>query len=89
MSKSTSKCLWPILSQFSRNGIENDPFIIPFLIGVYYGNSKPISIEEYMEDFISEFTNISAGFEIQGILIKPILYYFLCDAPARQFLKCI
>ncbi|KAG1670860.1 hypothetical protein GQR58_016655 [Nymphon striatum] len=50
-----------------------------------YFESKPSSIEGYLHDFIEEFTNI----EKDEILMNNVtLKTFVCDAPARSFLKC-
>ncbi|KAG1653603.1 hypothetical protein GQR58_025471 [Nymphon striatum] len=68
---------WPILCSFENHK--------PFVVALFYGESKPSSIEDYLHDFIEEFTNI----EKDEILMNNVsLKAFVCDAPARSFLKC-
>ena len=44
--KCTSDQFWPILGSFGRQEV--------FLIGLFYGKSKPASLEEYLKDFLEE-----------------------------------
>lgn len=74
--------LWPILVR-----IVNVPNISVFATGVYVGRSKPGSIEEFLNDFITEVTELQAnGFELNGRCISFKIRAFVCDAPAKSFL---
>jgi len=80
--------LWPILGYFSNiNSVRPSVFII----GVFYGKTKPENSNEYLRDFVDELkylcdcqNNIIRG---QHISIK--LHALICDAPAKSFvLNC-
>jgi hypothetical protein len=80
--KSSSQQFWPILCQFNKLDV--------FVIALFYGTSKPTSVDEYLHDFLQEFDIIKSN----GILYNERKYEvklrcFCCDAPARSFLKCI
>lgn len=81
LTKSTNKKFWPILCQANDN--------MPFIVGIFYGDSKPNNIEDYLSDLLQELGDM----KVNGILIEEKHYSikikaFLCDAPARSFLKC-
>jgi len=80
--KSTGTQFWPILCS-----LEN---YTPFIVSIYYGNAKPNSIEEYLEDFVTELNELQEVgllFEDRTFTVK--VNAFICDAPARAFLKNI
>lgn len=82
--KSSSTQLWPILGQLV--GIK----ACPFLIGSFCGPRKPDSLEEYLQDFVDEAKQLaSVGFEMNGQRFTANIACFICDAPARAFLKQI
>lgn len=62
-----------------------------FMISLYVGPSKPPSVHEYMKDAVEEFKTLSK----EGLYFNekhysvPLPDAFICDAPARAFLKCI
>uniref|UniRef100_A0A0K8USQ8 Transposase domain-containing protein n=1 Tax=Bactrocera latifrons TaxID=174628 RepID=A0A0K8USQ8_BACLA len=62
--------LWPILLR-----VVNVQNVSVFATGIYVGNSKPNSIDEFLNEFIEEVSDLQTnGFE------------FVCDAPAKAFL---
>ena len=75
---STNKQMWPILCTINQQG--------PYAIALWYGKGKPTVLGEYLKKFVAElkfyFIN---GYEGLKVIIKA----FVCDAPARAFLKCI
>ncbi|XP_066930026.1 uncharacterized protein [Clytia hemisphaerica] len=80
--KSTSSQLWPILSHFSGSQ--------PFTIALFYGTSKPSNPHEFMQDFLMEYNFLNT----EELVFNNVTYTvkikaFVCDAPSRQFLKCI
>lgn len=61
-----------------------------FLIGLYHGSSKPKDVNDFLKDFIDEMKLIKLhGITNQSIIIHATITGFICDAPARAFLKCI
>lgn len=80
--KSCSQQFWPILGQFNNLDV--------FVIALFYGTSKPSSVDEYLHDFLEEFDIIkSDGISYEERKYEVKLRCFCCDAPARSFLKCI
>ncbi|XP_062549439.1 uncharacterized protein LOC134214008 [Armigeres subalbatus] len=81
--KSSKAQLWPILFN-----IFEKPDIKPMAIALFLGNSKPESLEEFLRPFVDEFTDIlNNGFFINGNKITIRLRCFICDTPARAFIK--
>ena len=79
---SSSEQLWPILGSFKNSDI--------FIIALFYGKHKPDNVEEYLYDFIQEWNELAVdGIFYQDRHYNLTIRYFLCDAPARSFLKCI
>ena len=84
-SKSTPEEFWPILGQLKRVGYSK-----PFVIGLYWGPSKPDNVNDFLNDFAVEITEmLNHGFNYKDIKVKLNLIGFCCDAPARAYLKCI
>ena len=80
--KSSKVQLWPILGKFDGSNV--------FTIALYSGTSKPNCVTDYLDDFINEINIL----RIDGIHFNDKIYdvklkAFICDAPARTFLKCI
>ena len=84
--KSSSKEFWPILGKIHRK--EN--VYKPFTIAVYSGIGKPKSVELFLSRFVGELNSLlSNGIEIKGTHFKISIMCFVCDRPARSFIKCI
>lgn len=80
--KSCGTQFWPILCS-----IENK---VPFLVALFYGSSKPTSVQEFLHDFLEELSIIQRdGFLYESKRYIIVLSGFVCDAPARALLKCI
>ena len=80
--KSTSDSLWPILMTLG--------LFSPFIVALFYGKSKPNSLEEYLRDFVDELKDLNDnGIIINDKVIQISIDCFLCDAPARAFLKAV
>jgi hypothetical protein len=74
--------MWPILV----STIE----ITPMIVAIWYGDNKPPSVSQYMQEFMVELdTLIREGLVIHGKRYHVSLMCFICDAPARSFLKQI
>ncbi|KAK4882563.1 hypothetical protein RN001_005882 [Aquatica leii] len=80
--KSNNLQLWSILG-FIRNYTTS-----PFIIGIFAGTSKPLPLEGYLEDFISELIYLlHNGFKILQQVYDIEIDHFICDAPARAYIK--
>ena len=87
LSRSSNSQIWPILVNLSvAENISSHTAL--YIIGIFHGSSKPKDVRLYLEDFIEEYNKIST-IEINGIDCNLKILYFVCDAPARQFLKVI
>ena len=80
--KSSKVQFWPILVTFSN--------FSPFIVALYCGESKPEPLDAYLHDFLEEFKNLQQN----GLVFREKKYAvnvrtFICDAPARAYLKCI
>ena len=82
--KSSQKSFWPILC--CSNNIPNNK---PFVIGIYCGIGKP-NINIYMKEFVEELADLLvSGFIYNDILYSITIHSFICDAPARAYVKCV
>lgn len=80
--KSSNTQIWPILCRFRD--------FSPFIVALYCGQSKPNNVEEYLSDFILELQQLlQEGIVHSGTTHQVSVRAFICDAPARAFLKCI
>lgn len=80
--KSSSYQFWPVLGCFGDFEV--------FIIALCYGNTKPTSVDEYLNDFLEELAKLKRdGLTHESHKLSLNIHCFLCDAPARGFLKCI
>jgi hypothetical protein len=78
--KSTNSQFWPVLGYISETETP------PFVIGVYYGTSKPKSSKEYLSDFVDELVTLqNSGFSVLNTHFSVKLFATVCDAPAKSF----
>jgi len=74
---------WPILCKIFRVKVS------PFPVAIFCGTSKP-PLEEFLEQFIIELKQLLAeGLLFNGKIISVHVVAFICDAPAKSFLKCV
>lgn len=75
---------WPILGSLSNKTCE------PFIISIYFGSeSKPSTLQQFLEKFIEEMEELSTnGFEFNNHVYDVSIHNFICDVPARSFIKC-
>jgi hypothetical protein len=79
--KSTYSQFWPILCKY--DGVQ------PFLVALYYGNEKPKSVDDYLNELLQELKLLQVnGVHFNDRHISDNVSNFICDAPARAFLKC-
>jgi len=80
--KSASQEFWPILclvKEFETN---------PFVVGLYCGAKKPPNIDDYVHDFVEELCNLlHTGIINDNSCYSIQVDCFVCDAPARAFIK--
>lgn len=80
--KSSSTELWPILCYVKQSQLE------PFVVGLYCGKRKPVDIFEYLEDFVNDLSQLlSDGITKNDVHRDVVIDCFVCDAPARAYLK--
>ena len=84
--KSSSIEFWPILGK-----VHNYQNIYkPFVIAIYCGSGKPKSATLFFREFVEELNGLlKDGIDINGIHFKITIVCFVCDRPARSFVKCI
>lgn len=76
--------LWPISCL-----IKNSKFPV-FIVGLFCGTSKPKPLSIYLEDLITELSElIENGIRIKHKSFNIVLHSFICDAPAKAYVKCI
>ncbi|CAI6358648.1 unnamed protein product [Macrosiphum euphorbiae] len=76
--------VWPILALIIHNEYQSQPLIV----AVYSGDSKPKTVEEFLNDLVAELnTLILNGVTIGNRIFKIELVGFSCDTPARSFIK--
>ncbi|XP_058820705.1 uncharacterized protein LOC131682907 isoform X3 [Topomyia yanbarensis] len=81
--KSSKSQFWPILFN-----IYEIPEAKPMTIAIFFGSSKPESSEEFLRPFVNELRNVlTQGISVKGHYITVHLRCFICDAPARAFIK--
>ena len=56
---------------------------------MFHASSKPNSVQEYLQDFITESKQlIESGIELNDTTYPFSIKCFICDCPARSFLNC-
>ncbi|XP_055687362.1 uncharacterized protein LOC129792384 [Lutzomyia longipalpis] len=83
ISKSSTSQLWPILFR-----IIEAPEIPPQVISVYCGNAKPEDLNEFLLPFVNDLNEIlTNGITINSNILQIHIHSFICDSPARSFIK--
>lgn len=58
------------------------------IIGIYHGKVKPKRVEEFLKPFVDEALPIlNAGVIINDHKLSIKIRAFICDSPARAFIK--
>ena len=77
--KSTNSQFWPIQGLLDQ--VDGHNFSEPFLIGLFYGNSKPKNLD-FLGDFLVEFEQLKqSGLDYNGSNTKFDISVIVCDAP--------
>ena len=84
--KSSCTQLWPILCSVSSSK--------PMVVALYIGQTKPKSVSEFLDDFVSEVSELQTVGFVCSICKstdhrKVLFHSIIADAPARSFLKNI
>ncbi|KAB0790497.1 hypothetical protein PPYR_15104 [Photinus pyralis] len=81
---SSSQQFWPIL------GLIKNIKSKPFAVAIFSGTSKPQPIELFLDDFVIELNLLlKEGLVHNGKKYDVVVHSFVCDAPARAFVKSI
>lgn len=82
----SKQTFWPILGQVYHEKF----YCKSFVVALWHRQSKPGSIEEFLEDFVQEVNYLQCnGLEIGNNHYHFQLQAIVADTPARAFLKCI
>ena len=85
LTKSSHSSFWPILGKCVSPIVSR-----VFVIGLYFGNTKPASVQDFLSPFIKECVDAqNNGLFIGGVKCDFEVHSVVCDAPARQYVKCI
>ncbi|KAJ8669523.1 hypothetical protein QAD02_000782 [Eretmocerus hayati] len=69
---------------------ENEVTYDPFLICVWHGEGKPSSADLFVEEFVIDLNHLlSEGLTVEEVHVQVKCHCFICDRPARAFLKKI
>lgn len=83
--KSSKLEFWPILGM-----LHEDTERRPFIIGLWVGVSKPKSATAYLQQFVTEMHTLENDkLDINGKKVEVALLNFVCDAPAKSFVKSV
>lgn len=81
--KSTNEQFWPMLGLIEEEEVKS-----PFLIGLFVGYSKPTDANVYLSDFVKEMSRLANdGILFKDRFLSVAISAFVCDAPARAFVK--
>lgn len=81
--KSSKLQFWPILFNIS-----DMPGVGPMTIAIFHGKTKPTSLDEFLHQLVEELIDVlDHGVIINNYKISVKLRCFICDSPARAFLK--
>ena len=81
--KSSKIQFWPILCM-----IDCDYTKTPFIVGLFCGSGKPSSVWEYLKALVDDLSHLlKNGVTYRGTPLRVIVSSFICDAPARAFVK--
>ena len=86
ISSSSTLAFWPILARVFVNDFKSSVV----LVGLYCGDKKPYDVTVYLNPLINELLDLCEhGISLSGASFVVSVHSFVCDAPARQFIKCI
>ena len=75
---------WPIICRVVKC------FQQTFIVGTYCGMSKPSSVDEFLGNFVFDANNLlKHALHVDAKHVNFKICAFICDTPARAFIKCI
>lgn len=81
IAKSTKNEFWPILCKI--DGMD----VAPLVIAIFFGSTKP-GLELFLRPFVNELLKLlQDGLLIQRQIVTIKIRCFICDTPARCFIK--
>lgn len=81
IAKSSKDQFWPILCKITEKDIP------PLVIAMYHGTTKP-PVNEFLQPFVDELLILlKDGILIRNHVINVKIRCFICDTPARCFVK--
>lgn len=82
ISKSSNQQFWLVLCWLT-----DIPLSGPFVLGLYYGEDKPKSSNDFLHDTVQNILNCKSVI-VDGIrqIVKVNVHSVVCDAPARAFI---
>lgn len=64
------------------------PQIDPMIVAIWCGHSKPTDLNEFLNPFVDELNELLLnGLFINGHQLNVIVRCFICDTPARAYIK--
>lgn len=81
ISRSSSQQFWPILAHVTEL-----PNTYPFPVGIYFGEDKPKSSNEFLKQFVDELLEVNEVRLNDQKIVKVKIHSIVCDAPARAFI---
>lgn len=86
--KSSKYQLWPILCNVYDAQLSHRSNLKPMPVGIFFGKQKPSNAQEFLTPFVDEVTHIlQNGAVVNGFTINLKIRCFICDSPARAFMK--
>lgn len=83
-------CPWSFITVFFSLISLDMPNIRPIVISIWCGIQKPNNLDEYLSPFVNELNSLlENGIIVNGYHICIEIRCFICDSPARAFLKGI
>lgn len=82
--KSSNTQLWPVLGL-----LKNHCDCRPFVVALFCGSSKPSPLNIFLKPFVEELVKLlDDGFNFENNNYTLKVHSFICDAPARAYVKC-
>lgn len=79
-----------IISKFNKTHFKGMPDVKPMVIGIWCGVGKPKSLNDFLRPLVNDINAIIAhGAIINDHRLDIEIRCFICDSPARSFLKGI
>ena len=82
--KSSNSQFWPILAKI----FTDKDLYSPFVVGILLGDGKPHDSYQVLMEFVNDINNLQInGLQVDNEKFEISIMCFVCDTPARAFLK--